>query len=70
MMRTASYIVGITQEESEMSDHVVQWNKELRLLLDQMQARPSADWTAERERVRVLTGLIAARQPVAAGAQG
>ncbi|WP_242151038.1 MULTISPECIES: hypothetical protein [unclassified Sphingomonas] len=53
-----------------MSDHVVQWNKELRLLLDQMQARPSADWTAERERVRVLTGLIAARQPVAAGAQG
>jgi hypothetical protein len=51
-----------------MSDLVAEWNKELRLLLDQMQARPSADWTTERERVRVLTGLIGARQP--AYAQG
>lgn len=46
-----------------MSDLVTEWNKELRLLLDQMQARPSADWMVERERVRVLTGLIGARQP-------
>lgn len=47
-----------------MTDHVADWNKELRVLLDQMQTRPSADWAAERERVRVLTTLIAARETV------
>ena len=53
-----------------MSDLVAEWNKELRVLLEQMQARPSADWTAARERVRVLTGLIGARQPALDAAQG
>jgi hypothetical protein len=51
-----------------MTDHLVEWNKELRILLDKMQANPSADWTTERERARVLTGLIAARQPASAPA--
>jgi len=34
--------------------------KELRTLLEQMQATPSRDWTRERERVVVLQQMIAA----------
>ncbi len=49
-----------------MSDtQVTEWNKELRVLLGQMEARPSEDWTAQRERVRLLTELIAARDQTA-----
>ena len=36
--------------------------KELRTLLDQIQARPSHDWTAERERVVVLQRMIEAHE--------
>ena len=32
--------------------------KELRTLLDQIQARPSHDWTAERDRIVVLQRMI------------
>ncbi|MEO7689504.1 MAG: hypothetical protein ABIS51_09470 [Sphingomonas sp.] len=38
-----------------------QWEKELRALLDQVQARPSKDWTEERHRIAVLKNLIATR---------
>ena len=34
--------------------------KELKVLLTQMEAHPSRDWTAERERVAVLQKVIAA----------
>ncbi|BAK65139.1 hypothetical protein SLG_04640 [Sphingobium sp. SYK-6] len=34
--------------------------KELRSLLEQIQANPSRDWTRERERVVVLQHMIAA----------
>lgn len=34
--------------------------KELRTLLDRMQAKPSHDWTTERDRVVVLQRMIAA----------
>lgn len=39
--------------------------KELKVLLAQMEAQPSRDWTAERERVLVLQKMIAAdeKQP-------
>lgn len=45
-----------------MSIHGAQWDKELSALLDQIQAHPSRDWSAERERVVVLKNLIAARE--------
>ena len=38
-----------------------QWEKELRALLDQVQAHPSRDSTAERQRIAVLKNLIATR---------
>ena len=38
-----------------------QWEKELRALLDQVQARPSKDWIEERQRIAVLKNLIATR---------
>lgn len=38
------------------------WEKELRALLDQLQAHPSRDATAERQRIAVLTNLIAAQR--------
>jgi hypothetical protein len=41
-----------------------QWEKELRTLLDQIQAHPSRDATAERQRIAVLKNLIAARGKV------
>jgi len=34
--------------------------KELRVLLQQMEAQPSRDWTEQRERVVVLQKMIAA----------
>ncbi|MET0360542.1 MAG: hypothetical protein ABW048_02200 [Sphingobium sp.] len=34
--------------------------KELKVLLTQMEAHPSRDWTAERERAAVLQKVIAA----------
>jgi hypothetical protein len=42
--------------------------KELAVLLKQIEAQPSRDWTAERERVRVLTEMIAASERSAAPA--
>ena len=33
--------------------------KELRALLDKIQARPSHDWSAERKRIMVLNQMIA-----------
>jgi hypothetical protein len=41
------------------------WEKELRALLDQLQAHPSRESTAERQRIAVLTHLIAARNVAA-----
>jgi hypothetical protein len=38
-----------------------QWEKELRFLLDQIQAHPSRDLSQERQRVAVLKNLMAAR---------
>ena len=37
--------------------------KELRVLLDNIQAHPSRDWTEARERVVVLQEMIAAAHP-------
>lgn len=34
--------------------------QELKTLLQQMQAQPSRDWTAEKQRAAVLTEMIAA----------
>ncbi|MGH6617588.1 hypothetical protein [Sphingomonas sp.] len=42
------------------------WEKELRALLDRLQAHPSRESAAERQRIAVLTHLIAARGKVAA----
>jgi hypothetical protein len=50
-----------------MSIHGAQWDKELSALLDQIQAHPSRDWSAERERIVVLKNLIAARNKVQTG---
>lgn len=36
--------------------------KELRMLLDRIQAQPSRDWTEERQRVVVLQEMIGAEQ--------
>ncbi|HTH27233.1 MAG TPA: hypothetical protein VL918_02040 [Sphingobium sp.] len=36
--------------------------KELRVLLEQIQARPSHDWTRERQRIVVLQEMIAAAE--------
>jgi len=48
--------------ESDMSGiNGEQWEKELRSLLDQVQAHPSRDWTEERQRIAVLKNLIATR---------
>lgn len=38
--------------------------KELRALLDQIQARPSQDWVNERARIVVLQQMIAAHEQV------
>jgi hypothetical protein len=38
-----------------------EWEKELRVLLELVQSRPSEDWTRERERIVVLNNLIATR---------
>lgn len=40
------------------------WEKELRALLDQIQAHPSRDATTERQRIAVLKNLIATRGKV------
>lgn len=40
--------------------------KELRVLLGQIQANPSRDWTRERDRIAVLNKLIVARGQAAA----
>ena len=42
------------------------WEKELRALLDQIQAQPSRDATTERERIVILKNLIAKRDSKAA----
>jgi hypothetical protein len=36
-----------------------QWEKELRFLLDRLQAHPSRDATEDRQRIAVLKNLIA-----------
>ena len=38
------------------------WEKELRILLDLIQSRPSQDWARERDRIVVLNNLIATRR--------
>jgi hypothetical protein len=48
-------MTGVTTEDRK---------KELRLLLQQMEAQPSRDWTAERERVAVLQKMIAASERI------
>jgi hypothetical protein len=46
--------------EVTMTDSLYdQWLKELKILLDKIEHRPSADLDAERDRVAVLTTLIA-----------
>ncbi len=46
-----------------MSDQQqIEWKKELRVLLDQIQARPSKDWTEQRGRIRLLNDLIASHE--------
>jgi hypothetical protein len=54
--------------EADMSINGAHWDKELRALLDQIQARPSRDWTAERQRVAVLKNLMTARGKAAVAA--
>ena len=50
-----------------MSDSLHQeWKKELAVLLKKIEQNPSADLTAERERVRLLNGLIARQAEQAA----
>ena len=43
---------------------VTEWEKELKVLLDQIRAHPSADLTRERDRAALLTRLIGERSPV------
>lgn len=43
-----------------------QWEKELRALLNQVQARPSKDWIEERQRIAVLKNLLAMRDKAVA----
>ncbi|MDO7842799.1 hypothetical protein [Sphingomonas immobilis] len=43
-------------------DHKAEWTKELRVLLDKVQNHPSADLTAERERIVLLQNLIASHE--------
>lgn len=46
--------------EVMMSDSLYdQWLKELKVLLDKIEHHPSADLSVERDRVAVLTTLIA-----------
>lgn len=40
------------------NNNVAEWRKELRILLDKVQAQPSADLTQERERIVLLNKLI------------
>jgi hypothetical protein len=40
------------------------WEKELRVLLDRIQAHPSRDATEERQRIAVLKNLIATKGKV------
>jgi hypothetical protein len=47
--------------------NIADWKKELRVLLDKIQAEPSTDQSAARDRIAVLNRLIAgAGQPVTA----
>jgi hypothetical protein len=49
--------------EADMGDsHIDEWKKELRILLDHIQAYPSHDASEKRERVIVLNKLIAAHE--------
>jgi hypothetical protein len=51
-----------------MSETEMDWEKELRILLDKVNSRPSEDWTAERERIAVLKNLMATKQKSATAA--
>jgi len=44
---------------------VTEWEKELKVLLEQIRTHPSADLTRERERAALLTRLIGERAPAA-----
>ncbi|AYJ84808.1 hypothetical protein D3Y57_01595 (plasmid) [Sphingomonas paeninsulae] len=56
----ASYIVRGLSMEVTMTDSLYdQWLKELKILLDKIEHHPSADLDVERDRVAVLTTLIA-----------
>jgi hypothetical protein len=45
-----------------MSETEMDWEKELRVLLDKVNGQPSEDWTAERDRIAVLKNLMATKQ--------
>jgi hypothetical protein len=55
----------VSHRDNERGDPVMQETtmedrrKELQALLDQIRAHPERDWTAERERARVLSEMIA-----------
>ena len=49
-----------------MSETEIEWEKELRILLDKVNTHPSEDWTKERERIAVLKNLMATKQKSAA----
>ena len=44
-----------------MPNVVEEWKKELRTLVNQMRIYPSRDWTAARQRVVILTQMLANR---------
>jgi hypothetical protein len=60
---------GPTMEETMSSGLENEWEKELRVLLELVQSRPSGDWTRERERIAVLNNLIATQHKGAASPQ-
>lgn len=51
-----------------MSATEIEWEKELRILLDKVNSHPSADWSEERERIAVLKNLMATKQKSGAAA--
>lgn len=57
-----AYIVRAGEKEAATSETEIEWEKELRILLDKVNSRPSEDWTEERERIAVLKNLMATKQ--------
>lgn len=61
MVRNVVYPAAHKQKEDSIMDGTTTEDrkKELKILLTQMEAHPSRDWTAERARVAVLQKIIA-----------